>query len=501
MRGARVVKRVFLWTGTAVLMLGGGCLAPKYQRPSVPVAPAYKEAGDTAIWKPAQPADDRIRRNWWEMYGDPELNVLEAQVDSQNLSVAAAAAQYDAARAVVRQTRAQYFPTLSTAPAATNARIAALPYAQAANGTTYTNYSFPVTASWEPDFWGRVRNSVRGSAYAAQASAADLENVKLLAHANLAADYFDLRGVEAQKRVLDATVASWQSYLELTQDLCKSGLSNDEALAAAESQLKAAQAQDTNLGIARAQYEHAIAILVGRAPSMFSIGAETHAAKLPEIPAEVPSELLERRPDIAGAERAVAQANAEIGVARSAWFPNVMLSGTAGIESLTFADWFTWPSRFWSVGPEVAETVFDAGARSAAVQQARALDEAAAANYRLTALGAFQQVEDSLAAQRVLAVDLEQQASAVESARRFLAQALARNRAGLDPFLNVLVAQMSVQNYQLTWESYRTQQLVTSVQLIEALGGGWDASEMPPAGAMRSSRPPTAGSKAQGNGN
>ena len=463
--------------------------APKYQRPSAAIAPGYKEAIETTTWKPAEPSDAVIRGRWWEMFGDPQLNALEEQIDAHNQSIAAAEADYTAARAVVRQTRAQYFPTVTTSPSVTYSRIAATPYTQAANGLTYTEYSLPITASWEPDFWSRIRNTVRTDTYAAQASAADRENVRLLAHANLAVDYFQLRGVEHQKHILDDTVVAWQKYLELISGLWKGGLNTDEDVAAAESQLEAVQAQDTNLGIARAQYEHAIAILLGEPPAAFSLPAAAQEPKLPDIPTGLPAELLERRPDIASAERAVAAANAEIGIAKAAYFPNVILSATGGFESLSFTDWFTWPSRFWSVGPAAAETIFDAGARKAGVQQAVALHDASVANYRQTVLTSFQQVEDNLVALRILAENLRQQDAAVQSAKRFLSQATTRNTAGLDPFLNVLVAQVSLLSYQQTYVNYQTQQMLASVQLIEALGGGWNTSLVPTPAQVRAKLP------------
>lgn len=457
-----------------------GCsLSPKYRLPAMPIAPAYKEAITTDYWKPAEPRDNAVRGKWWEMYGDSQLNELEDQIDVGNQSIVAAAANYAAARALVRQIRAQYFPSATASPSITNARLAALPYAQAASGTTYTEYDFPISASWEPDLWGRIRNSVRANVYAAQTSAADLENVRLLEHANLAADYFQLRGVEQQKRILDATVGAWDKYLDLTRALCKSGLGQDEALAAAESELKATQAQDTNLDIARAQYEHAIADLLGKSPSLFTLSPSARRATLPEIPTGIPAELLERRPDIAAAERTVAQMNAQIGIAKAAFFPNIQLGGTAGIESLSVGDWFTWPSRFWSAGPSAVETIFDAGARRAAVERSRALHGAAVANYRQTVLNAFQQVEDNLAALRILAENLKQEEAAMQSATRFLNQATARNTAGLDPFLNVLTAQVSLLAYQQTYVTFQTQQMIASVQLIEALGGGWNRAQIP----------------------
>ena len=263
--------RLFFMASFAMILLTGCDLAPKYSVPSSAVAPVYKEVDSSHVWKPAEPKDSAIHGKWWEMYGDPQLNALEERVDATNQTLAAAAANYSASRAVVRQTRAQYFPTVGTTPSIAYSRLAVSPYVQTTSATTYTEYSFPITASWEPDLWGRIRNSVRASAYAAQASAADLENARLLAHASLATDYFQLRGVEQQKRILNATVKAWQNYLDLMRGLHTSGLATDEALAAAESQLEAAQAQETYLGIARAQYEHAIAILVGESPSSFAV--------------------------------------------------------------------------------------------------------------------------------------------------------------------------------------------------------------------------------------
>jgi NodT family efflux transporter outer membrane factor (OMF) lipoprotein len=478
-RSNSAVGRIALASLVILFLLSPGCsIGPAYRKPVVPTAPAYKEL-DSSTWKTAEPKDNQIRGKWWEAFQDPQLNALEERVDAANPNIAAAASVYAAARAVVKQTRSQYFPTLTATPAITNQRVSTVPFVPGAQGTTYSEFSFPLTASWEPDLWSRVRKSVQASEYTAQASAADLENVRLLVHADLAADYFQLRGVEAQKEVLDATIVSWRDYLELTRGLYKSGLDADEAVAAAESQLEAAQAQDTNLGIARAQYEHAIAILLGESPSTFSLSAASKDIRLPAIPPGVPAELLERRPDIAAAERAMAAANAQIGVAKTAYYPNIMLNATGGIESLSFTDWFTWPSRFWSVGPSAAETLFDAGLRKATVQQYQSLYDQTTANYRETVLTAFQQVEDNLAALRILKQDLQEQDAAVQSAKRYLAQATVRNTAGLDPYLNVLTAQVSLLVYQETYVGFQTQQMVASVQLIEALGGGWNVSQLP----------------------
>lgn len=459
------------------LMLGGCSVGPKYQRPAVPTAPAYKEAGP---WKPSEPRDMIVRDHWWELFQDPLLNNLESQVDRGNQTIAAAAANYEASRALVRAARSQYFPTVTTNPGITYSRVStvAIPGVQS-KSYTYAEYELPFTVSWEPDFWGRIRNTVRTNVYAAQENAADLENTRLLSHASLAADYFELRGIEEQKRLLDATVVAWSRYLDLTRGLLKSGLENDEAVAAAESQLEAAQAEDTNLGVAQAQYEHAIAILVGASPSSFTLSAASRNIHLPTIPVDVPAELLERRPDIAMAERSMASANAQIGIARAAYFPNVLLSATGGLESLTASDWFTWPSRFWSVGPAAAETLFDAGLRRATVREYTAQYNETVANYRQTVLTAFGQVEDNLASLRILEEDLRQQETAVQSAQRYLKQATSRNLSGLDPYLNVLTAQVSLLTYQQTYITFQTQQMLASVQLIEALGGGWEAAQMP----------------------
>ena len=378
---------------------------------------------------------------------------------------------------MIREARAQYFPTITANPGVTNSRLSTA-FGQTV-GNTFTTYSLPLEASWEPDLWGRIRNTVKANTYSAQASVADLENVRLSAQAQLAADYYDLRAQDAQKQLLDSTVSAYQEALELTRDLYKSGLDNDEAIAQAESQLKATQAQDTNLGVLRAQYEHAIAVLAGQPASTFAIPVEALKAGPPSIPVGIPSELLERRPDIASAERSVAQANAQIGIAQTAFFPTVTLSASAGIESLSPAKWFEWPSRIWSVGPSLAQTIFDAGSRRATVQQYQAAYDQTVANYRETVLTAFQQVEDNLAGLRILTQVIEQQNAAIDSAGRNLREAEVRYQAGLDPYLNVITAQTALLNDQQAVVNFRMQQMVAGVQLIEALGGGWDASQIP----------------------
>jgi len=439
-------------------------------------------------WRISQPKDGTSRGKWWKVFNDPQLNELEDKANSSNQEIVAATDSFLAARALVREARAQYFPTVAVNPSILNARPSQGQFGGlrtgSATGTgltvkSYTNYSLPFDASWEPDFWGRVRSSVRANIYATQASAADLENVRLSVHAELAADYYELRAQDSLKELLDSTVNAYQDALNLTRTQYQAGLGSDEAVAQAEAQLKAAQAQDTNLGILRAQYEHAIAVLAGEPASTFSLPAKSNRTNPPAIPVGIPSELLERRPDIAAAERAAAQANAQIGIAKAAYFPNILLSATGGFGTASFTNWFTWPSRFWSVGPSLAETVFDAGLRRATVEQYRASYDAVVANYRQTVLTAFEQVEDNLASLRILSQDIEQQDGAVEAAARSLEEATVRYKAGLDPYLNVISAQTILLNDEQTAVNFRMQQMVASVQLIKALGGGWDSAQLP----------------------
>jgi NodT family efflux transporter outer membrane factor (OMF) lipoprotein len=342
-----------------------------------------------------------------------------------------------------------------------------------------TDYSLPFDVSWEPDLWGRIRNTVSASASEAQATAADRENVRLSVQAELAFDYYQLRALDAQKQLLDSTVAAFQQALDLTQVRFQTGIASDEDVAQAETQLKTTQAQATDLGILRAQLEHAIAVLTGRPPSTFSISAEPLKATPPVIPPGLPSQLLERRPDIAAAERRVAEANSQIGVTKAAFYPALLLSGSAGFESTSFLNWLTLPARFWSVGPALAQTLFDKGRRKAVTEQAVAIYDGTAANYRQTVLAAFQEVEDNLAALRILARELEQQNDAVASAQRTLSLSIERYKSGIDSYLNVITAQTTLLTNQRTAVNLQMQQMTASVLLVKALGGGWSASQLP----------------------
>lgn len=468
-----------------MLALTACSIGPKYSKPSVPVPPAYKEVGAPTVegtWKASRPQDDATRGKWWEGFNDPELNQLEEKLNISDQNIAAAAANVQAARAMIREARAQYFPTLTVNPGITNSRLST-GFGKTL-GTSFSTFSLPLDASWEPDLWGRIRNTVKANTVAAQASVADLENVRLSAQAELAADYYELRAQDALKQLFDSTVSAYQEALDLTRALYQSGVGNDEAVAQAEAQLKVTLAQDTNLGVLRAQYEHAIALLAGQPASAFEVPVDILKASPPPIPLGVPSELLERRPDIAAAERAVAQANAQIGIAKTAFFPTVTLSASAGLESLSVAKWFDWPSRIWSVGPSLAQTLFDAGLRRATVQQFQATYDQTVANYRQTVLTAFQEVEDNLAALRILTQVIEQQNAAIDSAGRSLEEARVRYRAGLDPYLNVITAQTALLSDQQAAVTFRMQQVVASVQLIKALGGGWNTSQIPSASEL-----------------
>ncbi|HET6976397.1 MAG TPA: efflux transporter outer membrane subunit [Pyrinomonadaceae bacterium] len=459
--------------------------APKYSKPTVATPPAYKEITpdtfkETNDWKFARPNDSVIRGKWWEMFNDPQLNSLEEQLHTANQNIALADANFRAARALVKESRSQLFPTVTTSPSIT--------FSQQSGATSSSNfsagrrnvlYSLPFDATWEPDFWGRIRNSVIASASEAQATAADLQNVRLSVEAELAFDYYQLRSLDAEKRLLDTTIAAYQQQLELTRVRFETGIASDEDVAQAETQLKTTEAQATDLGIARAQFEHAIAVLTGQAPATLSLPNSPLDTQPPAIPVGLPSQLLERRPDIAAAERRVAEANAEIGVTKAAFYPSLTLGATAGFESTSIASWFTWPARFFSLGPTLSQTLFDKGRRKAATEFARAQYDGTVASYRQTVLTAFQEVEDNLAALRILSRELEQQNEAVAASQRALSLATERYKSGIDSYLNVITAQATLLNNQRTAVNLQMQQMTASVELIKALGGGWNTSNLP----------------------
>jgi NodT family efflux transporter outer membrane factor (OMF) lipoprotein len=465
----------------AFALLAGCTVGPKYSKPSVATPPAFKESEG---WKVAQPSDGAIKGKWWEMFNNPELNALEEKVSVDNQNVASSAAAYFAARDQVKEARSQLFPTVTVNPSIGNSRQPLPAGSTSTNSAIQSSFSLPFDATWQPDFWGKVRNTINAAAYGAQVSAADLENVRLAAQSELAVDYFQLRGQDSLTKLLDSTVVAFRESLDLTKALYETGIDSEESVAQAETQLDETEALATNLGILRAQLEHAIALLIGQPASTFSIPVAPLSTAPPPIPLGLPSDLLERRPDVAASERSMAQANSQIGIAVAAFYPTVTLSGSAGLSSTSFTSWFTWPSRFWAVSAGLSETLYDAGLRKATVDQFRHQYDETVANYRQTVLTAFQQVEDNLAALRILSIEVAQQDTAVTAAQRNLTLAIDRYRLGIDPYLNVITAQTTLLSNQQTATSLRTQQITASVQLVEALGGGWNASQLPTPASM-----------------
>jgi NodT family efflux transporter outer membrane factor (OMF) lipoprotein len=451
-------------------------VGPDYRRPEVVTPVAYKE-GDG--WKIAQPKDDVIRGAWWEIFNEPQLSAIEEQIGISNQNVIAAEARFQQARALVREARAGYFPTVTFGPGVTHARTPGLTSASGGSARTTTDYSLPIDVAWELDVWGRIRRTVESNQASAQASAADLEAARLSYQAALAQDYFQLRTYDAQKQLLDATVAAYQKSLELTKNRYAGGVASQAEVAQAETQLKTTQAQDVDVGVQRAQTEHAIALLLGEAASTFSLPTAPLVATPPSIPIGTPSELLERRPDIAVAERNMAAANAQIGIAEAAFFPTVTLSASGGFESTSLSQWLTWPMRFWSVGAGISETVYDGGLRRAQTDYARAAYEASVATYRQTVLTAFQTVEDNLAALRILEDEAHVQDEAVKAARQSTTLTLNQYKAGLVSYLNVITTQTIALSNEITAVQILGRRMTAAVLLVEALGGGWNVADLP----------------------
>jgi len=472
---------------TAVLLLAGCTVGPNYHRPDAATAPAWKENTTpppnppNGTWKQAEPSDGALRGAWWEMYGDPQLNTLEAKIAVSNQTLRAAMEQYNSAREQVRVARSQYYPTLSAGPAASRNRTS---LNQSNTNRAVTNYQYNVftiagQAQWEPDLWGQVRRTVEQARANAQASAALLANVALSLQAELASDYYELRGLDSQQQLLDNTVKSYEEFLKLTQVRFKGGVATEADVALAQTQLETTRAQYIDIGVARAQYEHAIATLTGTPASAFGLATMPLGEQIPQIPVGLPSQMLERRPDIAAAERQVDSANAQIGIATAAYYPNVSLTGTGGFTSGNAGTLIQGPSEVWSLGASAVELLFDAGRRHAITQQARDLYEQQVANYRQSVLAAFQDVEDNLAAIRILDQESAQEQLAVAAAQRSLNINTAQYKGGVTTYLQVLTAQTTLLSNQRTQEDIATRQFVASVQLIRALGGGWDTSQLP----------------------
>lgn len=465
--------------GVLTLFASGCTVGPDYVKPkSAPPPQAYKE---TKGWKVAQPKDQIVRGAWWEIFNDPKLNELENEVDISNQNVAAAEAQFRQARALVQASRAAYFPTITLGPSFTRT-LASQNLGGVRSGVSsapVSDFSLPAEASWEPDIWGKVRRTVEASKGSAQASAADLESTRLSVQAELAQDYFQLRALDAQKQLFDETIAAYEKYLQLTKNRYEGAVASKADVLQAETQLKTAQAQMIDIGVQRAQTEHAIAILVGKPASVFSVPAQPLRDVPPPIPVGVPSELLERRPDIAAAERRVAAANAEIGVAEAAFYPNITLSAAGGFQASHLADWLAWPSRFWSIGASALGTVFDGGLRRAQTNQARAAYDQTVAAYRQTVLTGFQEVEDNLAALRILDQEARVQDEAVKSAEQSVTISTNQYKAGTISYLDVVTVQTIALNNERTAISILGRRMNAAVLLVKALGGGWKASDLP----------------------
>jgi NodT family efflux transporter outer membrane factor (OMF) lipoprotein len=480
-------RRLPILFTSAALLLSGCMVGPKYVQPSTPMAPAFKEQAPESYkesheWQSAQPGDQKIRGAWWEMFGDPELDTLEDQLTASNQNLKVAEARLREARAAIRFNRSALFPTISTSPSVANERVSAhepyFPASEANDGTG--NFTLPFDLSYEVDLWGRVRRTVNASREEAQATAADLETARLSLHAELAIDYFELRSADAQKKLLDDTVKAYTDALRLTENRFEGGASPKSDVAQAQTQLDAAKVQDTDITEARAEFEHAIATLIGEPPAQFTLPpAPDTQLHLPVVPVGLPSTLLERRPDIAADERRVAEANEQIGIARAAYFPTLTIGATGGFEGTTVTNWLNWPSRMWAVGPELSETLFDAGRRRATSDAARDNYDGTVATYRQTTLGAFQEVEDSLAALRILEQEAEQQRQATASAQESLQLFTNRYEGGVDNYLQVITAQTIALADERNDIDIQRRRMDASVLLVKAVGGGWDNSQLP----------------------
>lgn len=479
----------------AALLVTGCRVGPKYQRPpAIAQAPpaSYTEeptpSPGSDAWKVAQPRDAMLHGKWWEIYNDTELNALEEKLNIDNQTIRQSFENFIASRSLVAEARSQLYPTVGFGPSYQHSQSSTNLSNSSSNGTTQTVAgtnrqndvtSLPFDVSWEPDLWGRVRNTIRQSQYSAQVSAADLENQRLTEQASLAVFFFQLRGQDAVQAVFDQTVADDQKSFEYTRAQYETGVGTQISVVEAENTLENAQAASLNVGVARAQYEHAIAVLIGTDPSSLSIPVKPLNAMPPQVPTGVPSQLLERRPDIAASERTMASANAAIGVADAAFYPALTLTAGGGLQSSSLTNLFKWSSRFWSVGPAASQSIYDGGLRRAIVHQDTAIYNADVASYRQTVLTAFQQVEDYLSTVRILSQQIKQQQLAAQSAQHFVDLETARYQTGIDPYINLVTAQTTLLSDQQTLATLHTQQMTASVQLIVALGGGWDSTQLP----------------------
>jgi NodT family efflux transporter outer membrane factor (OMF) lipoprotein len=483
----RTRTAIALTEALALLSLLAGCdVGPRYHAPTptAVTAPNYKESTvnfrDTDGWKVANPQDAMLRGNWWEVFNEPELNALEDQLNVNNENIKQSFQNFMAARAMIAEARSQYWPTVTAAPSYTRARTSANQSVSstATTGKTYSLWNAPLDVSWTPDFWNKIRNEVREAQYAAQVSAADLEVEKLTEQSDLAEYYFEIRGQDMLQQILDQTVAADRKSLSYNQAQYDTGVGDYISVAEAKTTLESAEALAVNVGLLRAQYEHAIAVLLGKTPTDFSIPVKPMIYAPPAIPTGVPSQLVERRPDIAAAERTLAEENAVIGFGYGAFFPSVTITGTAGLESALFGTLFNWPSRVWSLGPSVAQTIFDGGLYRAELHQYVAQYNADLAAYRQDVLTAFQQVEDNLSATRVYSQQILKQQAAVKDAQDYLDLEMVRYNTGVDPYVDVVVAQTTLLTSQETLNALQVEEMTSSVQLVQALGGGWNLSDL-----------------------
>jgi NodT family efflux transporter outer membrane factor (OMF) lipoprotein len=462
----------------AVLLMNGCVVGPNYHTPVTEIPPVYKEAEN---WKPAQPNDQNLGGDWWTIFQDPQLNGLEQQVNVSNQNLKAAEAQYRQAREVLLYNRADYYPTVTAGPSATRTRVSSHrpPPNSIFNGITENDFVLPIDFSYQVDVWGRVRRTVESSREQAQASAADLATVNLSMHADLAVDYFQARSLDAEEQLLLSTVKQYEQALELTQTRFQGGFSSEVEVQQAKTQLETTRALAIDVGVLRAQFEHAVAILIGKPPADLTLPPLPLTAPPPAIPVSMPSELLERRPDVAASERRVASANAQIGVAKTAYYPLITLSGGGGFESSNITTLLNGPSGLWSFGLSAAWTVFDVGRRRALTAEARAAYDLQVATYRQNVLTAFQQVEDNLAAVRILENEAKVQEEAVVAAQRSLDLSNTRYTGGVTSYLEVIVAQSAALSDEVTAVNILGRRMVDTVLLIQALGGGWDRSTLP----------------------
>ena len=470
------------------MLLAGCTVGPNYHRPDAPTAPAFKESAVTPPpgipgggWKQVSPNDSAIRPDWWEIYQDPELDKLEQQVAVSNQTLKASYEQYMQARAAVQFARSRYYPTVQAGPSASQNRVSSNRplFSKSTEETNYSDLVLQGQVNWEPDFWGKIRREVEAQRATASASAADLANVDLSLRSELATDYFELRGLDTQQRLLDNTVVEYEQYLALTKARFTGGVATDSDVALAQTQLDQTRAQAIDVGVARAQFEHAIATLAGTPASNFGLPPSPLDLQLPQVPVAVPSQLLERRPDVAAAERRTNAANAQIGVAISAYYPTIDLGATGGFESQMPGTWLQGPSSLWSLGGSAVELLFDAGRRHSLTEQAKDAYEQNVANYRQTVLQAFQEVEDGLSSLRILSGESVAQQRAVDSANRSLLISTNRYKGGVTTYLEVITAQATQLSNERTAADIVTREFAASVGLVKALGGGWDTTKLP----------------------